>query len=86
MTGMARRVLLHQPTHVLTVREHGIKRYYAILNPDTAGRARTLRQAKRSHMRAVDYRVRVLERLARRRRWERSLRGRLGRLWHGRSG
>ena len=75
MRSQATRVVVYEHNQVAVLREHGRRSYFALV-----GNRRVLKRRQRSLGRACLYRTRVLARLGRRRRYERSLRGRLREL------
>ena len=78
MTRYGKRVVVHEANQVAVVREYGCKFYYGLIRERRGGLEgwRHLKQPQHSLTQAKLYRARVLTRAARRRRFERNLRGR----------
>jgi hypothetical protein len=77
MTSHATRVVIYEHNRVAVLREHGRRSYFPLVDPPVAEKIRNLKRPQRTLAGACLYRARVLARLVRRRRHERSLRGRL---------
>jgi hypothetical protein len=76
MTSHATRVVIHEHNRMAVLREHGRRSYFPLVDRPVVDKTRNLKRPQRTLNGACLYRARVLARLARGRRYERSLRGR----------